>query len=1183
MTETTSSGGTPDPELPHVDSDLTARLTNTFGPDVDPAVQLGEDSSRQRVSELASRGSGSRYRLDGEIARGGMGAILKIRDNDLRRTLAMKVMLEREGSDKTAGLSRFLEEAQVTGQLDHPGVVPVHELGVDHSGRVYFTMRLVRGQDLKEVIDLHHRGDADWTLPRCVEVILRACEALAYAHDKGVVHRDLKPANIMAGKYGEVYVMDWGLARVLGRSDSRDLRIPESHRVSLSDISTDRNALREQDADSPIVTRDGTIVGTPAYMPPEQARGDLDDVDQRADVYSMGAVLYELLAGTAPYVVPGDRMGPWILLARVVDGPPRPLGDLAPDVQPELEAICAKAMARGPDQRYSDVGELAEDLRSFLEGRVVRAYRTGAVIELRKWIERNRGVAASLLGVLVVVITSAIGITSVHAAGRQRTETERMRAAEAEEDARVSAARLDRVQGHLENFLESTGPMKEGRAQLVADLLELAVEEFGMLEADALFELVYELGETQFALGDFNEAHEHFEQSVWFAELGHGRRSIEAAKALRSLGSAHQKLGRRIEAEKCVRESTSILREKGDEEELIAAVAQLAVILKNQGRYEEARPIYEEAIELAEQWDEDSPLAFTAMNNLGLFYSSLREHETALEWLSRALDGRRRLLGEDHVDTCNSLDNVGNVLLSLGRVEEAETYIRAALQGRLAQLGADHTDTAISQNSLGRLLVQDDRFAEAETLYGLALETARTRYGATHPETLTLCENLAGVRSRLGRFEEAEALLLESLAVRRAKAGNHEPAGLVSALDAYADMLELQRDWSSAVEIRREELDEALAVFGDSRTTAQAAQKLSRALVYAERIVEAREALDRALEIYAALGEAGQERGLWARQHFANWCGDVDELPMAIETAQASLVLIRETGSPEDVAKILSDLGLYLKWSGRNEEAYEYYDESLAIMRSQPESPGLYFILNNMAYLLESMGRFDEAEPLFVEAIAGREQMYGADAYDTLTTVKGFAQLLRQDGRGEEAWGHLERVLEGSAERGEDRFEDLYQESCYEAGTYFLMERDPATAVGYLRDSLRTCRRLFGSASVKALEAQSRMAVALLELGEPNAASMHLEEVLDTLVERTPHDSVTLTVARMHLGRCMSIMDRAEEAEEHLLAAYERSEGLHRPEVRTRAVESLVEHYARVGAEEEAARFQQLLDASDDR
>ena len=262
----------------------------------------------------AERSTWQRYVDHGEIARGGMGAIRRVFDPDLHRTLAMKVCLDGptgaspSGSD--ASLGRFLEEAQVTAQLDHPGVVPVHEVGVDDEQRVFFTMKLVQGSTLTDVIKAVHDPEAeDWTLTRALSVIARVCETMAFAHAKGVIHRDLKPGNVMAGGFGEVYVMDWGLARILSR-DGPGL------------LST-RRGVAGDDA-SPLLTQQGDVLGTPAYMPPEQASGRLEQMGPPADVYAVGAMLYHLVAGHPPYVDPDHSRSPYEILSAVQTGPPTP-------------------------------------------------------------------------------------------------------------------------------------------------------------------------------------------------------------------------------------------------------------------------------------------------------------------------------------------------------------------------------------------------------------------------------------------------------------------------------------------------------------------------------------------------------------------------------------------------------------------------------------------------------------------------------------------------------------------------------------------------------------------------------------------------------------------------------------------------------------------------------------------
>ncbi len=381
----------------------------------------------------ASPSAEARYEVRGEIARGGMGAVLEVYDPSLRRTIAMKVVRTdpafRAGETREEAerhQSRLLAEAQILAQLDHPGVVSIHELGRDARGRAYFTMKRVQGHDFGVVIRAYRGADPEWSLARAVGVLARVCEALAYAHQKGVVHRDLKPANVMVGRFGEVFVMDWGLARVAGRAQAPPVPIRATRletELANADpargpgapahepapepsvVHTDRES-GSRPGSSSVETLVGAVVGTPGYMSPEQARSDASAIGPRSDVYALGAMLYHLLAGRHPYARE-RRLDSAELVQAILAGPPEPLAGLARGAPEELVAIAERAMARAPEQRYPGMLALGADLQAWLEGRVVRAHRTGAWAELVKWVGRNRGAAAAILAVILGLAANA--------------------------------------------------------------------------------------------------------------------------------------------------------------------------------------------------------------------------------------------------------------------------------------------------------------------------------------------------------------------------------------------------------------------------------------------------------------------------------------------------------------------------------------------------------------------------------------------------------------------------------------------------------------------------------------------------------------------------------------------------------------------------------------------------------
>ncbi len=976
-----------------------------------PSSTSAASASARVMERLAARGPlSTRYRLDGEIARGGMGAILEVFDEDLRRKLAMKVVLESErepspeDSSKPTRLARFLEEAQITGQLDHPGIVPVHELGVDARGQAYFTMRLVRGRDLAHIFELADRAAEGWTLARTVNVLLKVCEAMAYAHSKGVVHRDLKPANVMVGQFGEVYVMDWGLARVRSDEAPRERSKDSDERTK---VATDRRESSSGDSGSTLLTLDGEVLGTPSYMPPEQARGRLEEIDERSDIYAVGAMLYRLLAQRAPYDEPGQKRTAVEVLEALRAGPPTALEQRAPNAPLELIAVCSKAMARKRSERYATMLLLAEDLRAWLEGRVVAAYEAGAWAEARKWIRRNRALSAAAAAAVLALIGGLSASLWLGARAQRNAVLAEERRVAAEANAKEAAFQA-RVAEEVNSFLNddllaAMNPEHEGSQVTVRQVLDKAAAKLeGRFEGEPRVEAALRetIGTSYAKLGDNESALEHVERALELRKRDPLASEEERCEAMLRTAWVWKGLGRYQESidlyEEVLErlESAPLLNAKG----VSTAHNDLALALAESGRVDEATEHFEQALAVAqEHFGPDDPGTFVALSNLARHESDMGQYESAIARFDEILPRQRALLGARHPDAIATLNNASVAYNGAGRAEDAIRTAREALELCIDVYGPDHPLTARSNGNLGVGLFSLGRMSEAEQHF---VESVRVFSALRTEDQLDLLQargNLAGAWLELGRVAEALELSERNLEAERRVLGESHPTTLRT-LNRNAVAYKMLGRFEDSERTFREAHALNVELFGAEHPSSIVVLENLGGMMFTQGRLEESERITReVLELRKrALGEAHPDVGKTSFNlgMLLRAKGDLAGARELFERA-----LARDSGVPLELnpaapmaLQRLGDIELAEK---DFEAADKYYLEALPLTNAQrPDGPAVGLLLHQRSAALRGLKRYDDALEVAREALAIRLREHGEHSVEARYTLAAIPAAL---------------------------------------------------------------------------------------------------------------------------------------------------------------------------------------------
>ncbi len=670
------------------------------------------------------------YKILGLLGEGGMGRVYEAEQASPRRLVALKVIHTARALSQQH-LHMFEREIETLARLKHPNIAAIYESGRTEDGQNYFAMELVRGALLHQAVTGPVGGRAD--LERRIALFRACCDAVQYAHQRGVIHRDLKPTNIAVTEesgQATAKILDFGLAR-----------------IATSDVL------------ATITTHKDQIQGTLSYMSPEQAQGRPDDVDVRSDVYSLGMILYEMLSGRRAYDLKDRSIAD--ALHAISSEHPRPLAEGWPAglrLDPDLDTIVAKALEKDPDRRYQSAAALSEDLARYIAAQPILARPPSAVYHLRKAIARNRAVSALTAALAVSLCAGVVWLGVLYArAGRERLEAERQ--------ARIAQAVNDFLNDDL---LASADPTRTPDPEVtVRSVLMTAAKKIeGGFSGEPLVAAAVRrtLGRTFAAIGLLDEGEKHLKAALALYAEQQGPDSADALRIeIDRAGIAYQ-AGRPEEAEAMMRRTIEALRRTlgPNAPETVNALAQIAVALFDQGKLEEAETFAREGLEAGRRGPgESADVTLSAMNTVAMIDIDLGKLEEAEAFYKQLLEAQRAKGGEETPYYLQTLGNLAQLYLAENRLEEAETVAADTLARHRRVLGSEHNLTVTAINNLALIERRLKHYDKAEPLYKEAYETSRRTLGEESLSTLLPMINLARFYSAAGRCA-AERPFIES-------------------------------------------------------------------------------------------------------------------------------------------------------------------------------------------------------------------------------------------------------------------------------------------------------------------------------------------------------------------------------------------------------------------------------------
>ena len=942
-------------------------------------------ASADVLADGAADHESSRYHVLRSHARGGLGEVFVAQDEELGREVALKE-IRTQHADDPINRARFLQEAEITGRLEHPGIVPIYGLNTYKDGRPYYAMRFIQGESLKQAIQRFHSPGANREQAGRQAVELRqllkhfqdSCHAIAYAHSRGIIHRDIKPDNIMLGEFGETLVVDWGLAKEYGESEETD--------------ANDETPSPNPDGPNEL-TQTGAVLGTPAYMSPEQAAGHLNDLKPSSDVYSLGATLYSLLTGTAPFRN-GDVFSILDQVGRGEFTPPRQVNRAVPA---PLDAICRKAMALHPHDRYQSAEDLSADIDCWLADEPVIAYKEPLLSRFARWRRKHRALVTGFSALVVALLLAAVvgtwmlSVEQTKTAetqtklNRQQTQTLKAQKAELEEkDAKVKALdRAKKISSYLFGVLRSPDPTKninahDIRVGAVLDDAERNVEVDFKDDPLTRAAILNELALTWYNLGVPIKAVTLYERSWKIRKNTLGPNDPETLETMRLLGRA----------------------------------------LTYVGRSREAIPLLEDCLQRMQQnTSTDHPKVLAAVNDLGTAHHHVHQYDRAIPLFEKSLQQHQRKLGPDHQATLNTQAHLAHSYNGAGQSEKARKLAEEAYQSLKAANGADHPDTLFAMLTLAQSYAAQRDYDEAVPLLQKNLHLRQKRLGHKHRDTVTTMSHLGRAYMSLRRYDEAVALLEKASAIREESLGDDHP-NTINARAHLGQTYHLTGQSGKAIPLLKSVLHWRQQEQGSDhpatlRTMAFLAESLHRTGNFNNAIPLYRETLKLARQsAKSQTMVANVQANLLEALHAASRFADAEAL-LGEQLKEA-----RDTHPAE--SKELANQAWVVAWNLLKVQKYSQAEglcrECLAIY--EKEAPDHWLRFHTKSLLGSSLAgqqKFNEAEPLLIEGYEGMtEQAATIPAGDRPRLTEALQRLARLY----TMWGKLE-----SAKRWHEKLE----------------------------------------------------------------------------------------------------------------------------------------------------------------